>query len=130
MKFSFVLGIAVFFHFFLRSIYGLTKLVPKLFFVTMARGRIPAVGRESEPICHFVKSPARRPAPAIWELLPVWPEGLPDKKARVPPGKEGHGRLSEVAAFVRRAAARRTELFAASRRARVVLEVLVVDVCF
>lgn len=46
------------------------------------------------------------------------------------PGREGHGRLSEVAAFVRYAAACRMEPFAVLRRARVVLEVLVVDVGF
>lgn len=89
MKFSFVLGIAVFFYFFLRSIYRLTKLVPKLFFVTMARGPLLAVGREPVPICHFVKSPAQRPLQAMRELFPVSQKGPSDKNAHVPsrPGR-------------------------------------------
>ncbi len=81
-----------------RSVYKLTKLVPKLTFVTLTRSAVPTAGREAASICHFVKSAVGRRLSREWAVLPAVREAPQDKKDRLPPEKEGAGPVSEAVA--------------------------------
>lgn len=50
-----------------RSVYKLTKLVPKLTFVTLTSLAVLPAGPETSSICHFVRSASGRRLPRGWE---------------------------------------------------------------